>query len=53
MYYQKMIGWCCPLAFRPCLRYVVLICDTHIHMGLTQHSAFLSIVHSSLIEAAK
>ena len=29
MYYQKMIGWCCPLAFRPCLRYVVLICDTH------------------------
>lgn len=29
MYYQKMIGWCCPLAFRPFLRYVVLICDTH------------------------
>jgi len=23
-----MIGWCCPLAFRPFLRYVVLICDT-------------------------
>lgn len=29
MYYQKMIGWSCPLSFRPCLRYVVLICDTH------------------------
>lgn len=28
-YYQKMIGWCCPLAFRPFLRYVVLICDTY------------------------